>query len=450
MKNEVKNETYDVCVIGAGIAGAPIASYLGKSGKKIAIIEFDWGLQERILGELLQPGGYMRLCDLGLGDCIEGIDAVPMVGYALYRNEDEFTIKYPVEGKQITGFGLRNGHFMQNLRASLDQYENVTKIAGRVLDFVEENGKVVGVKYIENDTNEERILPAHLTIACEGPHARLRGKLSKADKKVNGYFVGLKLKNCPLPFEGHGHLVVTDKTPFIIYPISSNEVRLLIDFPGEKPPRFGEKMKELMMEYYYPLFPESTRESFKNAVEEGEFDMFPNHRLVAEPFQKDGAVLLGDSLNMRHPITGGGMSAVFSDVKKLGDQLLSIDDYANTAEVNAKIKTFYESRHDGTATINILADALYQVFSDGNLAEACFNYLKKGGEKAEGPISILGALNKDEEFLKKHFYAVAKQGAKEKLLPFPTPKKIKEGTQMVKKANSILLPLLKTERIQMN
>ena len=450
MKNEDQKNTYDICVIGAGIAGAPIASYLGKSGKKIAIIEFDWGLQERILGELLQPGGYMRLCDLGLGDCIQNIDAVPMVGYALYRKGEEFTIAYPVEGKQITGFGLRNGHFMQNLRATLDQYDNITKISGRVLDFIEENGQIVGVKYIENDSKEEKVLNAHLTVACEGPHARLRGKLSKADKKVNGHFVGLKLKNCPLPYPGHGHLVVTDKTPFIIYPISSNEVRLLIDFPGEKPPRVGQKMKDLLMDYYLPLFPESTRESFKNAVEEGHFDMFPNHRLVGEPFKKSGVVLLGDSLNMRHPITGGGMSAVFSDVKKLGDQLLTIADFGNITEVDNKVKEFYETRHDGTATINILADALYQVLSDDNLAEACFNYLKKGGEKAAGPISILAALNKDEDFLKKHFYAVAKQGAKEKLLPFPTPKKIKEGTQMVKKANDIIMPLLKTERIQMN
>lgn len=440
---------FDICVIGAGVAGAPIASYLGKSGKKIAIIEFDWGLQERILGELLQPGGFMRLQALGLGSCVEGIDAIPMTGYALYRNKEEFTIKYPVDGKQITGFGLRNGHFMQNLRASLDPYNNITKISGRVLDFVEENDQIIGVKYILNGETEERILKAHLTIGCEGPHARLRGKLSKANKVINSYFVGLKLKNCPLPHTGHGHLVVTDKTPFIIYPISSNEVRLLIDFPGEKPPRIGQKMKDLLMEYYVPLFPESTRESFINAVEEGKFDMFPNHRLVGEPFKKSGAVLLGDSLNMRHPITGGGMSAVFSDVKNLGDHLLKIEDFNNTVDVDAKIKDFYETRHDGTATINILADALYQVLSDQNLAEACFNYLKKGGDKAEGPIAILGALNKDEAFLKKHFYAVAKQGAKEKLFPIPTPRKIKEGAQMVRKANSILLPLLKTERIHM-
>jgi squalene monooxygenase len=447
---ENAEDKFDICIIGAGIAGAPIASYLGKSGKKIAIIEFDWGLQERILGELLQPGGYMRLQDLGLGDCIEGIDAVPMTGYALYKQNDEFTIKYPVEGKQITGFGLRNGHFMQNLRSSLDQYANVTKISGRVLDFVEENDQIIGVKYMENESKEEKILNANLTIGCEGPHARLRGKLSKANKVVNGHFVGLKLKDCKLPHEGHGHLVVTDKTPFIIYPISSNEVRLLIDFPGEKPPRLGAKMKELLLDYYLPLFPESTKESFRNAVEEGKFDMFPNHRLVGEPFKKSGAVLLGDSLNMRHPITGGGMSAVFSDVKKLGDQLLRIEDFSNIIDVDEKVKIFYESRHDGTATINILADALYQVLSDQNLAQAMFNYLKKGGAKAEGPIAILGALNKDEEFLKKHFYAVAKQGAKEKLLPIPTPKKIKEGAQMVKKANSIIMPLLKTERIQLN
>jgi len=441
-------KNYDVCVIGAGMAGAPIASYLGKSGKKIAIIDFDWGLQERILGELLQPGGYLRLKELGLGDCVKGIDSVPLSGYALYRNDEEFTIKYPVENEDDYGYGLRNGHFMQKLRGTLDQYENIDKIEGRVISFIEENDKVVGVKYVNLDTKEEHEIRAELTIGCEGPHASLRAKISKADKKINSYFVGLLLKDCELPHPGHGHLVITDETPFIIYPIATNEVRLLIDFPGEKPPRIGEKMKAHLLEHYLPLFPGKTGESFKRAVEEGKFDMFPNHRLVGEPFFKSGAVLLGDSLNMRHPITGGGMSAVFSDVKNLGDQLLTVEDFSKTEEVDNKVKEYYRTRHDGTATINILADGLYQVFSDANLAEACYNYMKKGGENAEGPISILAALNKDEAFLKKHFYAVAKQGAKEKLLPIPTPKKIKEGAQMVKKANSILMPLLKTERIE--
>jgi 2-polyprenyl-6-methoxyphenol hydroxylase-like FAD-dependent oxidoreductase len=36
--------------------------------------------------------------------------------------------------------------------------------------------------------------------------------------------------------------------------------------------------------------------------------------ISASPSRTPGAVLLGDAFNMRHPLTGGGMTVAFSDV----------------------------------------------------------------------------------------------------------------------------------------
>ena len=36
-----------------------------------------------------------------------------------------------------------------------------------------------------------------------------------------------------------------------------------------------------------------------------------------------GVVLVGDSLNMRHPLTGGGMSVALSDVCMLGGKIIA-------------------------------------------------------------------------------------------------------------------------------
>ncbi|RZR77157.1 hypothetical protein BHM03_00002166 [Ensete ventricosum] len=49
-------------------------------------------------------------------------------------------------------------------------------------------------------------------------------------------FVGLVLENCELPFPNHGHVVLADPSPILFYPISSNEVRCLVDVPGQKVP----------------------------------------------------------------------------------------------------------------------------------------------------------------------------------------------------------------------
>lgn len=70
--------------------------------------------------------------------------------------------------------------------------------------------------------------------------AKNRDKLSLilmfAQVEVPSCFVGLILENCQLPFANHGHVVLADPSPILFYPISSTEVRCLVDVPGQKVP----------------------------------------------------------------------------------------------------------------------------------------------------------------------------------------------------------------------
>lgn len=42
------------------------SSYLLQNGRRVLVIERDLTEQDRIVGELLQPGGYLKLMELGL------------------------------------------------------------------------------------------------------------------------------------------------------------------------------------------------------------------------------------------------------------------------------------------------------------------------------------------------------------------------------------------------
>lgn len=53
------------------------------------LIERDLAQPNRIVGELLQPGGYEKLKELGLGEAVEGIDATKVHSLILtYFNFD--------------------------------------------------------------------------------------------------------------------------------------------------------------------------------------------------------------------------------------------------------------------------------------------------------------------------------------------------------------------------
>lgn len=64
---------------------------------------------------------------------------------------------------------------------------------------------------------------------------------------VPSCFVGLVLENCDLPYPNHGHVILADPSPILFYPISGNEVRCLVDVPGQKVPSVanGEMAKYL-------------------------------------------------------------------------------------------------------------------------------------------------------------------------------------------------------------
>ena len=56
----------EVVVVGAGVLGSAISAVLARDGRRVTVVERDLAEPDRIVGELLQPGGYRALKKLGL------------------------------------------------------------------------------------------------------------------------------------------------------------------------------------------------------------------------------------------------------------------------------------------------------------------------------------------------------------------------------------------------
>ena len=103
--------------------------------------------------------------------------------------------------------------------------------------------------------------------------------------------------------------------------------------------------------------------------------------MAAKAIHQPGAILLGDSYNMRHPLTGGGMTVALADCSLLNSLLQPIPDLADTLATTRSIQRFHLARKPLSSTINILANALYKVFCESELhahehmRSACFEYM---------------------------------------------------------------------------
>lgn len=453
---------HDVIVVGAGVAGGALINCLARDGRRVICVERslyrDDVLYEpsRIVGELLQPGGYQTLCNLGLRDSLEGIDAQPIYGYGMFLGGRAEKIAYTdndeVDRKPlVAGRSFHNGRFLRRLREIALDNPNITLVEGNVisLDKDADSGYVIGVTY--KAANQTHKLRAPLTIACDGCSSTLRKRVTKPPPvSVYSKFYGLVLPipNPHIPYPNHGHVILANPAPVLFYPISSHEVRCLVDVSST----YTGNVSDYMLTTVLPQIPLAFQSAFEAAVKAGGMKMMPNRVMPAPVDIISGAILLGDSFNMRHPLTGGGMTVALSDIHILRRLLRSIPDLSDTDRVSRSLQTFCQARKPLSTTINILANALYTLFCADDpglqiMREACFDYLSMGGRMSNDPMSMLGGLKPHRFLLVAHFFSVALYGCGRALMPFPTLAKMRESWHVFRASFNIIKPLIDAERL---
>ncbi|GAY61373.1 hypothetical protein CUMW_209490 [Citrus unshiu] len=386
----------DIIIVGAGVAGSALAYTLGKDGRRVHVIERDLRQPDRIVGELLQPGGYLKLIHLVTdkhvaADCVSDIDAQNVYGYALYKGGKSTKLSYPLGSfnSNVAGRSFHHGRFVQRMREKAASLPNVRMEQGTVTSLLERNGTIKGVEY-KTKTGEKHTAYAPLTVVCDGCCSNLRRNLCNPKVGIPSCFVGLALENCKLPFANHGHVVLAEPSPILFYPISSTEIR----------------WQNLHLS------------CFENC------------------YRSPGTFLL----QIPHELQTAFISA--TEKRKTLRTM-----------PNRSMPALHIQLQPVASTINTLAGALHKVFSASSdpareeMRQACFDYLRLGGVFSSGPISILSGLNPRPLSLVLHFFAVAVYGVGRILIPFPSPKRLWIGARLISDASGIIFPIIKAEGI---
>lgn len=443
LTNADESVTYDAIVIGAGVIGPCIATGLARKGKKVLIVEREWAQPDRIVGELMQPGGVRALRSLGMVKSINHIDAIPVTGYSVFYDGQEVSIPYPYkadsapvpkikdlvfdgndqvdddetirrsvyeDGEREMGVAFVHGRFLNNLRNITKREANVTCLQGDCVQVLKsDNNEVIGAK-VQIEGRGKVDFHGHITFVCDGIFSHFRSELSPDHvPSIGSSFVGMSLMNADIPAKNHGHVILGhDHSPILVYQISDTETRILCAYNAEKLPR---DLKAWMIKDVQPHIPESLRPSFDAAVAQGKFKPMANKYLPARANDVMGLCVIGDALNMRHPLTGGGMTVGLQDVvlfmQKFGDL-----DFSDRATILDELLDFHYERKPYDSVINVLSIALYSLFAadTNNLKElqrGCFKYFQRGGDCVETPVSFLAGVKPSPFELTRVFFAVA-------------------------------------------
>jgi squalene monooxygenase len=144
---------------------------------------------------------------------------------------------------------------------------------------------------------------------------------------------------------------------------------------------------------------------------------FANAHHESSAWSAQGVILVGDAYNMRHPLTGGGMTVAFNDAVLLAELLGpgrfdSLHDLRDWDEVSNALKEWFWRRKNVAGVVNVLSMALYDLFGGADrehdpcrhrmvltcaepdleiLREGCFRYFELGGDCIAGPVGLLSA-----------------------------------------------------------
>ncbi|XP_062386132.1 squalene monooxygenase-like [Sardina pilchardus] len=443
----------DVIIVGAGVLGSAMAAVLGRDGRRVTVIERDLREPDRIVGELLQPGGYRALKELGLEGSVEGLDAHIVDGYVLHDAETgaAIVIPYPQERSEVQcGRAFHHGRFIMGLRCAALAEPNVHFIEGTVTSLEEENGCVTGIQYRDKESGNTQAVYAPLTVVADGCFSKFRKGLGSGKVHTSSHFVGCIMKDSPQFIPNHAEVVLADPSPILIYQISSTETRVLVDIRGDLP----RNLNEYMTDRIYPQMPEHIKEPFLEAVQNNRLRSMPANFLPAFPVNKCGVLVLGDAYNMRHPLTGSGMSVALNDLRIWRGLLRDIPDLHDTiALIQAKKKFHWERKASHSFVVNILAEALYELFAATDsslhqLRQACLHYFQLGGECISGPVGLLSVLTPHPRTLIGHFLGVAVYAMyfSFKSEPWWTkPRALLSSVAILYRACAVMVPLIFSE-----
>ncbi|KAK0543929.1 Squalene epoxidase [Tilletia horrida] len=416
-----------------------------------------------------------------------------------YPTKQEHLQPASEQDEQEQGRSFHHGRFIQSLRSCAQRQDGVTLYEATVTDLIYDShspNTVVGVAATAKqalapedssaDSPSSNItfqLHAPLTFVADGCFSKfrrtLRGTSSRHTPVIRSHFVGLELKHEPmsslytptpshpnalpasqggtamLPAPEHGHVCLTPSGPVLLYQIGPCETRILIDVvhKGSAPPPNGKgQLESHIRENVVPHLPQRAASVVLAELDKKQrLRSMPNSWLPPtmqgqgkSDSDRKGVILVGDAMNMRHPLTGGGMSVGLWDVVYLtalfggstwrpdtsaarsiqaekaakstasspGETNRVLDLSRWSHDISPALRTWHFQRKGLSGVINVLAQALYSLFGADDddlfiLREGCFAYFRLGGECVNGPVRLLSGLAPQPMLLVFHFFSVA-------------------------------------------
>ncbi|GAC1636057.1 MAG: FAD-dependent monooxygenase [Candidatus Acidiferrum sp.] len=334
------DKTYDLIVVGGGIAGASLAQRMAKAGARVLVVEQETQFHDRIRGECLQPWGMGEARKLGVDGaivaCANEMKWVELIinGQAAMKRDLHATTP------QATGmWGFYHPRVQGELLSAAARAGAEVRRGATVQDIA--TGPKPRAKLVHGSESFE--VEGRLVAICAGRGPALRAKAGFEPRRgsIPLLLSGIWVTNLPAGLDPSVAYIANDfesGAVSALFPQPEQRARAYFGFhPGV--------CERLQGDADFPRFCQEFNHAAREAIPLG--DARPAGPLasfecadvwVDHPY-RGGVALVGDAAASNDPSWGQGLSLALRDARVLSDELLDDGDWNAAGER-------YASKHD--------------------------------------------------------------------------------------------------------
>ena len=330
------SSSYDLVIVGGGIAGASLGKNMADAGARVLILEASKNFTDRVRGEGLLSWGAAEAVSLGLGDAFEEAGAKKL------RWANNYLGAQQTEHRDLPATTLTKTASVSfyHPRMQTCVLQAAERAGAEVRRGVEASAVTGGfparVKCERNGRSEE--ISARMVVIADGRNSRLRKQLGFEVQREthSGCIAGVLFENVGLA-DDTLHWFINPATGEAIgwLPQGESRVRTYLCFWGERKQRLqgAQDVGRLIGDLEWTGV---AGEIFSKAQAVGPLATFEAADFWVEEPYKDGVALLGDTAASNDPTWGQGLSLALRGSRALRDALLSESDWNKAGQNYAR------------------------------------------------------------------------------------------------------------------